>query len=112
MHEGTSRKLLIRPLRDFLATESGGGFAVMVAALSAIAWANSPWRAGYERLWATMFELRLGPWTLALDLRHWVNEALMAIFFLVVGLEIKREMVEGELRDRRHRALPVYAAVG
>jgi len=112
MHEGTSRKLLIRPLRDFLATESAGGFAVVVAALSAIAWANSPWRAGYERLWATVFELRLGSWSLALDLRHWVNEALMAVFFLVVGLEIKREMVEGELRDPRHRALPVYAAVG
>lgn len=112
MHEGTSRRLLIRPLRDFLITESAGGVAVVVAALSAIAWANSPWRASYERLWVTVFELRLGSWSLALDLRHWVNEALMAIFFLVVGLEIKREMVEGELRDARHRALPVYAAVG
>jgi Na+/H+ antiporter NhaA len=69
MHEGTSRKLLIRPLRDFLATESAGGFAVVVvAAHSAIAWANSPWRAGYERLWATVFELRLGSWSLAMDL--------------------------------------------
>ena len=79
MHEGTSRNLLIRPLRDFLATESAGGLVVVLAAFSAVAWANSPWRASYERLWATMFELRLGPWSLALDLRHWVNEALMAI---------------------------------
>lgn len=112
MREAASRKLLIRPLRDFLVTESAGGVAVVVAALTAIAWANSPWSAGYERLWATVFELRLGSWSLALDLRHWVNEALMSIFFLVVGLEIKREMVEGELRDPRRRVLPVYAAVG
>ena len=112
MHEGTSRKLSIRPLRDFLATESSGGVAVVAAALVAIAWANSPWQAGYEQLWTTMLELRLGSWSLALDFRHWVNEALMAVFFLVVGLEIKREIVEGELRDRRHRALPIYAALG
>jgi NhaA family Na+:H+ antiporter len=72
---------------------------VVLAAVSAIAWANSPWRASYERVWATMFQLRLGSLSLALDLRHWVNEALMAIFFLVVALDIKREMVEGELRD-------------
>lgn len=112
MHEGTSRKLSIRPLRDFLATESSGGVAVVAAAVFAIAWANSPWQAGYEQFWTTMFELRLGSWSLALDFRHWVNEALMAIFFLVVGLEIKREIVEGELRDRRYRALPIYAALG
>ena len=112
MHEGKGRKPLIRPLRDFLATESAGGFAVVVAALVALVWANSPWQASYERLWTTMFELHLGSWSLALDLRHWVNEALMAIFFLVVGLEIKREMVEGELKDPHHRMLPVYAALG
>jgi Na+:H+ antiporter, NhaA family len=112
MHEGTSSRLLVRPLRDFLARESAGGFAVVLAAIAAIAWANSPWRASYEQLWLTVFELRLGSWTLALDLRHWVNEALMAIFFLVVGLEIKREIVQGELRDPRHRVLPVYAALG
>ena len=112
MYKGTSRKPLIRPLRDFLATESAGGFAVVVAALAAIAWANSPWQASYETLWGTVFELRLGTWSFALDLRHWLNEGLMAVFFLVVGLEIKREVVEGELRDRRNRALPIYAAAG
>lgn len=112
MHEGISRKLSIRPLHDFLATESAGGVAVVAAAVLAIAWANSPWRASYEQVWTTLFELRLGSWSLALDFRHWVNEALMAIFFLVVGLEIKREIVEGELRDRRHRMLPIYAALG
>ncbi len=109
--EGTNRRL-IQPLRDFLATESAGGIALVVAALIAILWANSPWRASYEQLWTTTFEVRLGSWALSMDLRHWVNEVLMAIFFLIVGLEIKREMVEGELRDRSRRALPVFAAVG
>ena len=109
--EGTNRNL-IQPLRDFLATESAGGIALVVAAIIAILWANSPLRASYEQLWTTVFEVRLGSWALSMDLRHWVNEALMAIFFLVVGLEIKREVVEGELRDPGRRALPVYAAVG
>ncbi|HEY6627693.1 MAG TPA: Na+/H+ antiporter NhaA, partial [Acidimicrobiia bacterium] len=109
--EGANRKL-IQPLRDFLATESAGGIVLVVAALIAIVWANSPWQSSYEQLWTTTFEIRLGSWALSMDLRHWVNEALMAIFFLVVGLEIKRELVEGELRDPSRRALPVYAAVG
>ncbi len=109
--EGTNRKL-IQPLRDFLATESAGGIALVVAALIAIVWANSPWQSSYEQLWTTTFEVRLGSRALSMDLRHWVNDALMAIFFLIVGLEIKRELVEGELRDPRRRALPVFAAVG
>ena len=112
MHEGTARTLSIRPLRDFLATEAAGGVAVVAGAVLALAWANSPWQASYERLWTTVFQLRLGSLSLALDLRHWVNEALMTIFFLVVGLEIKREVVEGELRNPRHRMLPVSAALG
>jgi len=81
-------------------------------ALLALVWANSPWQASYHQLWATDLELRLGSLSMVLDLRQWVNEALMAIFFLVVGLEIKREIVEGELQDRSRRALPVFAAVG
>lgn len=112
MSSRATRIVLIRPLRDFLATESAGGFAVVGAALLALAWANSAWQASYQQLWATDLEFRLGSLSLALDLRQWVNEGLMAIFFLVVGLEIKREIVEGELRDRSRRALPVFAAVG
>jgi len=102
----------IRPLRDFLATESASGIALVAAALVALLWANSPWSETYERIWTAVLELRLGSQSLTMDLRHWLNEGLMAIFFLVVGLEIKREMVEGELRDGRRRALPVLAAVG
>jgi NhaA family Na+:H+ antiporter len=106
------RIILIKPLRDFLATESAGGIAIVVAAIVALVWANSAWQASYHVFWATEFEVRLGSASLALDLREWVNEGLMAIFFLVVGLEIKREVVEGELRDGSRRALPVFAAIG
>jgi len=111
MREGTNRTL-IQPLRDFLATESAGGMAVVAAAATAIAWANSPWQSSYEQLWSTVIELRLSSWYLTMDLQHWVNEALMAIFFLIVGLEIKRELVEGELKEASRRSLPVFAAVG
>ena len=101
-----------RALRDFFATETAGGVLLLVAALAALVWANSRWQTGYERLWETELGLHLGDWDLVLDLRHWVNEGLMAIFFLVVGLEVKRELLLGELRDRRRAALPVVAALG
>ena len=84
----------------------------MTAALVALVWANSPWSGSYQTIWSTVVELRVGSFILSMDVRHWLNEGLMAIFFLVVGLEIKREVVEGELRDPRHRALPVAAALG
>jgi NhaA family Na+:H+ antiporter len=112
MPQPTYRRVLIRPLRDFLATESAGGVVVVVAAFLALLWANSPWRSTYQELWLSAIELRAGALALQIDLRQFVNEALMAIFFLVVGLEIKREVVEGELRDPRHRSLPVFAAIG
>jgi len=85
---------------------------VVAAALLALLWSNSPWHESYRQLWSTAFEVRLGSLSLSMDLRQVVNEALMTIFFLVVGLEIKREVVEGELRDPARRALPVFAAVG
>ncbi len=101
-----------RALRDFLATETAGGVLLLVATVVALAWANSPWKGGYHALWDTELGVGLGRHQLELDLRHWVNDGLMAIFFLVVGLEIKRELLLGELRDRRQAALPVVAAVG
>jgi NhaA family Na+:H+ antiporter len=100
------------PLKDFLSTESTGGIVLVGAAIVALLWANSPWSSTYHRIWSEVFELRLGSRTLSMDIRHWLNEGLMAIFFLVVGLEIKREMAEGELRDGHRRALPVVAALG
>ncbi|HEX2562731.1 MAG TPA: Na+/H+ antiporter NhaA [Acidimicrobiales bacterium] len=106
------RHRLIRPLVDFLHTEAAGGVALVVATIVALVWANSPWDASYNDLWSTDLAVTLGSWELDLDLREWVNDGLMVLFFFVVGLEIKRELVEGELRDRRRAMLPVCAALG
>ena len=97
----------VEPLVEFLREEAAGGLAVLVAAAVALIWANSPAGDGYAAFWER--ELAIG---LELDLRHWVNDGLMALFFFVVGLEIKRELVTGELRDRRAAVLPAIAAVG
>jgi NhaA family Na+:H+ antiporter len=103
---------LIRPLFDFLRTEAAGGLALVAATGVALVWANSPWDESYWDLWSTRLAISVGDRTLDLDLRRWINEGLMAIYFFVVGLEIKRELVEGELRDPRRAALPVIAALG
>jgi Na+:H+ antiporter, NhaA family len=100
------------PLREFLREETAGGAVLVAAAVLALAWANSPWQASYDALWRTVLEVRLGDLSLVDDLRGWVNEGLMALFFLVVGLELKRELVDGELRSWRRAALPVVAAAG
>ena len=97
---------------EFLRTESAGGAMLLAATLLALLWANSPWRDSYSTLWSTDVRVEVGGWSIAHDLRHWVNDGLMAVFFFVVGLEIKRELVTGELRDRRRAALPVIAAIG
>lgn len=99
-------------LRRFLATEIGSGLLLVAATVLALAWANSPWGDGYERLWETEAGIRVGGAELVLDLRHWVDDGLMALFFLVVGLEVTREVTVGELRDRRTIGVPVLAALG
>jgi NhaA family Na+:H+ antiporter len=103
---------LTDPIRVFLHTEAGGGVVLLLAALLAIAWANSPWDHQYFEL----LERRVAvatPWfDIDEDLHHWVNDGLMAIFFFVVGLEIKRELVHGELASPSRAALPAVAALG
>lgn len=84
----------------------------MGSALVALVWANSPWSHGYEHFWHTPISVGFGAMNLTLSLTHWVNDALMAIFFLLVGLEIKRELMVGELASLRHAALPLAAAIG
>ncbi|MGI8803317.1 MAG: Na+/H+ antiporter NhaA [Solirubrobacteraceae bacterium] len=100
------------PVRDFLRTESGGALMIVAAALVALLWANSPWPGSYESVWSTKLAVTLGDHALAADLRQWVNEGLMTLFFLVVGLEAKRELDLGEMRERARIAIPVIAALG
>jgi NhaA family Na+:H+ antiporter len=95
---------------EILRAESIGGTLVIAAALAALVWANTPWASSYDDL----RDLRVGPASLHLDLSlgTWAADGLLAIFFFVVGLELKREFVAGDLRDPRRAALPVAAAVG
>jgi Na+/H+ antiporter NhaA len=103
---------LAAPVRDFLSTETGGAMALLAATILALLWANSPWPDSYESVWTTKFAITIGDGGISADLRHWVNEGLMTFFFLVVGLEAKRELDMGELRERRRLAIPAFAAIG
>jgi NhaA family Na+:H+ antiporter len=100
------------PLVRFLRIEAAGGVVLVVAAVGALVWANSPWQASYESFWSTTVRVEIGSYVFEEDLVHVVNDVLMAIFFFVVGMEVKRELVVGELRDRRAVALPALAALG
>src|ERR671919_35783 len=100
------------PLRTFLQTEVSSAVFLLAAAIAALVWVNSPWGSSYDSLWSTELSLRLGDIGLEGDLRYWVNDGLMAFFFFVVGLEVRREFDMGELRDRRRAAVPVLAAIG
>jgi Na+:H+ antiporter, NhaA family len=101
---------LSRAARSFLRTESGSAVLLLIAAVLALLWANLT--TGYEDFWHTEVSLSFGGNELALDLRHWVNDGLMVLFFFSVGMEISREMVLGELRGMRPLATPVIAAIG
>jgi Na+/H+ antiporter NhaA len=99
-------------VRDFLRTETGGAAVLVGAVVLALLWANSPWWDAYESVWTTTLSISLGDHVLSADLREWVNDGLMTLFFLVVGLEAKRELDLGELRRRTRVAVPVIAALG
>jgi NhaA family Na+:H+ antiporter len=103
----------VRPLQGFLESQASGALLLLAAVIVALLWANGPWRDLYERMVHTPIQLRLGSLVdIDEDLHFWVNDGLMTIFFFLVGLEIKREFVSGELRRLRVAALPVVAAVG
>src|SRR5256714_14879411 len=103
---------LATPVRDFLSTETGSAAVLFAAAVAALVWANVPHSGSYESFWSTNLSIRLGGGSVSMDLRRWVNVRLMTFFFLVVGLEAKREFDVGELRERRRLAIPVVAAIG
>jgi Na+:H+ antiporter, NhaA family len=105
-------RLVVQPLQSFLQQETSGALVLIGAAVAALIWANSPWSASYHSVWSTHLSIGVGSASIDLSLRDWVNEGLMTLFFFVVGLEIKRELVTGELRRAREAVLPVLAAIG
>jgi len=103
---------IVGPIARFLHVEAAGGIVLLACALVALVAANSRFAEGYHHFWETEIALTVGSFRLSHSLEHWINDGLMAIFFFVVGLEVKRELVLGELRDPRRAALPVVGAVG
>ncbi len=107
------KHFLHKPINLFVNREVAGGLIMITAAVAALFWANSPWSASYHTFWETDIELAIGNWQLHhLTFEEFVNEALMVIFFFVVGLEIKRELVTGDLRHFRAAAVPAIGALG
>jgi NhaA family Na+:H+ antiporter len=109
--ERTLSKML-SPFEDFVRHQTAGGILLIAAAVIAIFLANSSIASWYEHFIHTPVALNFGSWSLQMSLYHWINDAMMALFFFVVGLELKREMMVGELSDIRQAALPAIAAVG
>jgi len=101
----------VQPAERFLGTEAGSGLLLLAAAAAALVWANVA-SESYDDFWATALSVEIGSLSFHEDLRHIVNDLLMAVFFFVVALEVKRELVHGELRDRATAAVPVAAALG
>lgn len=100
------------PIQEFLHQQASGGILLIIATVIALAWANSPFAESYHHLWHTYVRIDVGGVGLNYSLHHWINDGLMVIFFFVVGLEIKRELLVGELSSVRKAALPIAAALG
>jgi NhaA family Na+:H+ antiporter len=101
-----------RPAAEFLKIEPAAGLVLVACAVIAMLWANSPWSASYDAVWGLDITLSLGDFELHHTLKDWINDGLMAVFFFVVGMEIKSEIVSGELSDPRNAVPPIAAAVG
>jgi NhaA family Na+:H+ antiporter len=103
---------ILQPFEEFVHLEASGGVLLLLFTVLALIWANSPWSSAYTSLWQTQLVVGLGDFSLAKPLLLWINDGLMAIFFLVVGLEIKRELLVGGLASLQQAALPIAAAAG
>ena len=103
---------VLAPFQRFAHTASAGGIVLLACTAVALAWANSPWAESYHHLWETEVGLAAGPWSVRSSLHHLINDGLMAVFFFLVGLEIKREVLAGELASIRRAALPMAGALG
>ncbi|HUH26267.1 MAG TPA: Na+/H+ antiporter NhaA [Flavobacterium sp.] len=105
-------KYLVNPINQFISKSTTGGIVLFVAAVTAIFFANSPWAEAYQSIWHHKIGVSFGDLELKMSLQHWINDGLMAIFFFVVGLELKRELSNGELASPKKAALPIIAAIG
>lgn len=103
---------LTYPIQEFLHKEASGGILLIIATVVALVWANSPLKDSYHNLWHTYISISFGGKALNYSLHHWINDGLMVIFFFVVGLEIKRELLVGELSSAKKASLPIAAAIG
>lgn len=103
---------LLQPIVEFTHAQASSGIVLMACAAIAIFWANSAWAEAYFHLWETPLGFAFGGYAIEKSLHHWINDGLMAVFFLLVGLEIKREIIVGELSSLRQASLPIAAAIG
>ncbi|GAP69878.1 sodium/proton antiporter, NhaA family [Bacteroidales bacterium 6E] len=101
-----------RGIIELLQSSALGGILLILFTIIALIWANSGWQESYHHLWHLKFGVELGNFSLKMDLHHWINDGLMAIFFYMVGLEIKREVISGELSSRKKATLPALGALG
>lgn len=107
-----AEKYVVQPINRFISKSTTGGIVLFIAALIAIFFANSPWADDYAGFWQQYVGISFGEYELNMSLSHWINDGLMAIFFFVVGLELKRELTNGELASPKKAALPIIAAIG
>ncbi len=106
-------EVLLKPINLFLHQEASGGILLIICTIIALAWANSPWFESYHHLWHTYISIDIGSLlNLNYSIHHWINDGLMAIFFFTVGLEIKRELLVGELSSMQKASLPIAGAIG
>src|SRR3972149_322489 len=103
---------MLKPINEFLHQEASGGILLIIFTIAAMVWANSSWSDSYHHLWHTYLTINLGDYSLNYSLHHWINDGFMAIFFFTVGLEIKRELLVGELSSMQKASLPIAAAMG
>jgi NhaA family Na+:H+ antiporter len=103
---------VVRPFQEFFRIEASSGILLLLCTGVALFLANSPWAEAYFHLWETELAVIFGDFHVSMELLHWINDGLMAVFFFLVGLEIKREILIGELSSPRKAILPIFAAVG
>jgi len=108
LRESLITRTLVMPIQEFIHIQGISSVVLLAAAIIALIWANSPWHDSYHHVWE--MELNLGK--LELPIHAWINDALMALFFFLVGMEIKHEIVHGELADIRKASLPIFGALG